>query len=199
LNSSCSPVIQRGFTKHSCRELTIIPVFPDEFEKALYKVEIALNKKNLTGLAMIKKMKETNSFRMVFMSETGLKYFDFEFINNDSFQQHYVMEALNRKGLIRTLTTDLGLLISSKGKGKVLKCYHSENPSEGLIIKEKHRGRNHYYFKDRNGGPNKIYRKACFSPATTVEIKYDSKRIPSNIIFTHGIINFKLELKLLTE
>jgi hypothetical protein len=196
---SCSPGIPRGFTKHSNPGYHFTSVFAKDFEKALYQVDISTGKKNLSGLAMIKKMKESNSYRTIFIAETGLKYFDFEFFHDDSVEVHYVMVPMNRKGLIRTLTNDLGLLLRTEVNDKELACYLPEKPKGAFVAKEKHNGNNYYYFDDRTNGPDEIYRKACLSLPTKIDVGYNPDHIPSSIIFTHGYINFKMELKLITE
>lgn len=196
---SCSPVVKKGFSRQSFPEFKFTPVFNETFEKALYKIDISYSGKNLSGMAMIKKMEENNSFRTVFMSETGLKYFDFEFPEDDSAVVHYVMDAMNRKGLIQTLTTDLGLLLRTTIDDSEATYYFHDKSGEGLIIKEKQKGRNYFYFNQSDETPSQILHRACLSPATDIEINYNAENIPSNIIFTHGILNFKMELKLITE
>jgi hypothetical protein len=198
LLDSCSP-IKKGFTKHPNPGFNFTPVFEQVFEKALYEVEISYGSKNISGVAIIKKTEENHTFRTVFMSETGLKYFDFEYFKNDSMVVHYMMDAMNRKKIICTLTTDLGLIFKINPDHKLLTYFLSENPSDGLMIKEKQKGRNYFFFEEYGNKPSKIFHRASFSPVTNIEINYNPERIPSKIVFTHGIINFKMELKLLTE
>jgi hypothetical protein len=198
LLGSCSPV-KKGFTKHSNPGFKFTPVFEEVFEKALYEVEISYGSKNISGVAIIKKMEENRTFRTVFMSETGLKYFDFEYFQNDSTVVHYMMDAMNRKKIIRTLTADLRLILKRNPDQKLLTYFSSENPSDGLMIKEKQKGRNYFFFEEHGNQPSKICHRASFSPSTNIEINYNPERIPSKIVFKHGIINFKMELKLITE
>jgi hypothetical protein len=195
---SCSPVPTKGYSKQAKKDQQFTPVFNDTFQKALYEVEISYGSKNISGVAIIKKMEENQTFRTVFMSETGLKYFDFEFFKNDSTVVHYAMDAMKRKGLIRTLTADLGLLLMTEIDNKNLTYYLPEK-SQGLIIKEKQKGHNYYKFNEIYKPPVNIYRRGCLSPASEIKINYTPEFIPSNIIFTHGVINLKMELKLITE
>lgn len=196
---SCSPVPTKGYSKQTKKDQQFTPVFNDTFQKALYKVEISYGSKNISGMAIIKKMDENQTFRTVFMSETGLKYFDFEYFQNDSTVVHYMMDAMNRKKIIRILTKDLGLILKRNPDQKLLTYFSCENPSDGLMIKEKQKGRNFFYFEEPGKQPSKICHRASFSPSTNIEINYNPERIPSKIVFTHGIINFKMELKLITE
>jgi len=196
---SCSPVPTKEYSKQTKKDRQFTPVFNDTFQKALYEVEISYGSKNISGVAIIKKMEENQTFRTVFMSETGLKYFDFEYFQNDSMVVHYMMDAMNRKKIIRALTTDLGLILKRNPDQKLLTYFLSENPSDGLMIKEKQKGRNYFFSEDHGNQPSKICHRASFSPSTNIEINYNPERIPSKIVFMHGIINFKMELKLITE
>lgn len=196
---SCSPVPTKGYTKQAKKDQQFTPVFNDPFQKALYEVEISYGSKNISGVAIIKKMEEAQTFRTVFMSETGLKYFDFEYFQNDSTVVHYMMDAMNRKKIIRTLTTDLGLILKKNPDQKILTYFVAENSKTEFIIKEKQQGRHYYRFDENGKQPTKMSRKAFLSPATEVEISYNPEGIPSKIVFTHGIINFKMELKLITD
>ena len=199
LMGACNPVFLKGFAKQIPGTIEFRRIFDPTFEKALYKFNISFGKKNLTGLAFFKRMREDNSFRTVLMSETGLKYFDFEFFENDSIIVHYVMDAMNRKGLIRTLTSDFSLIFNTEVDNKVLTFYLPKKMEKGYIIKEKQVGHQYYCFKDSNQPPYKIYRRACLTPATDIEINFNPEFIPSSIIFTHGFINLKMELKLIAE
>jgi hypothetical protein len=196
---SCSPVPTKGYSRQAVSDQRFTPVFNNAFQKALYKVEISYGSRNISGVAIIKKMEENRTLRTVFMSETGLKYFDFEYFQNDSTVVHYMMDAMNRKKIIRTLTTDLGLILKRNLDHKLLTYFSSENPSDGLVIKEKQKGRNYFFSEEHGNQPSKICHRASFAPSTNIEINYNPERIPSKIVFRHGIINFKMELKLITE
>ncbi len=105
---------------HSCRTAHRVPdqanikvsqpwVFSIDFQKAVYKTQMLVYGNELTGLTMIK---ETGSnYRVVFMSEIGLKYFDLEFsMHGDSVQNHYVINLLDRKQVLEMIETNYNLL-----------------------------------------------------------------------------------------
>lgn len=52
-----------------------------------------------------------SSIRVVFTSEMGLTFFDFEFGRDGSFQVHHIIEKMNRKAVIRTLRQDFELVL----------------------------------------------------------------------------------------
>ena len=197
--ASCSSVRTKGYSRQAISEHQFTPVFQEAFKKALYEVDIAYGKKNISGVAVIKKMEANQSFRMVLISETGLKFFDFEFFQNDSSVVHYVMDAMNRKKIIRTFTTDLGLIAKQNPDQKTVTNYVADNPATGYIVKEKRQGRSYFYFEEKGKQPTKIRRKAFLSPGTEVEISYNQEGIPAKIDFTHGIIDLVMEFKLINQ
>jgi hypothetical protein len=197
--ASCSPVPTKGYSRQAVSDRRFTPVFDESFQKALYEVDITYGKKNISGVGVIKKMEANQAFRMVLMSETGLKFFDFEFFPKDSTVVHYVMDAMNRKKILRTFTTDFGLILKKNPDQKTLTYYAAENSKPGFIIKEKQQGRNYFHFDEGGKQPVKIGRKAFLSPKTEVEISYNSGGIPVTIDFTHGIIDLKMTFKLINE
>jgi len=196
---SCSPVIPRGFRKSINPEINVRPVFHENFNKALYRFEITLRKNNFTGLALIKKMNENQTHRMVFTSETGLKFFDFEFNHSGGIVVHYAMDALNRRGLIKMLTTDIGLLFTPNLENKSLLYYLPEDKKKGLILKERCDGVNYYYYEHDQKSPKSIYHKACFKPATKLEFEYDSGNVPYKISITNNMIHLKMNFQLINQ
>lgn len=197
--ASCSSVRTKGYSRQANSEHSFAPVFHETFQKALYEVDIAYGKKNISGVAMIKNMKVSQSYRIVIMSETGLKFFDFEFFRNDSCVVHHVMDAMNRKKIVRTFTTDLGLIVKNSPDKKMLTYFYAANSGKGYYIKEKRQGSNYYHFKENGKQPTEISRKKFLSPSTDVEISYNPEGIPATIYFTHGIIDLTMEFKLINE
>ncbi|MCD4682541.1 MAG: hypothetical protein K8R86_04575, partial [Bacteroidales bacterium] len=110
--NSCSPPL-KGYSPSPENSIVFMPVFNNSFERSLHNFQIKFKKKQLTGIVLIKKIPGLNSYRTVFMSETGLKYFDFEFFPTDSVEIHYVMDAFDRKALIKIITSDFMLLFKS--------------------------------------------------------------------------------------
>lgn len=83
----------------------LIPVFKTE----LYNAQINVSRKHLSGLLLFKTMQD-NTTRVVFTSETGLTFFDFEY-NKNEFKVIYCMNKLNKKPVITQLKKDIGLLL----------------------------------------------------------------------------------------
>ena len=107
---SCSNYGYRTISDDSKLEINNPYIFEYGFEKALYKTNISIYNNQLTGLTLIKKTEY--SYRVVSMSELGLKYFDIEFpidLKKDP-MVHYIMEPLNKKLLVNMFIKDFSLI-----------------------------------------------------------------------------------------
>ena len=79
--------------------------------KALkYKGSIDVLKNHLTGIVIVKKT-DSASTHIVFVTEIGMKMFDFEWKNNEM-KVVYVFEPLNKPTLINALATNFKSIFS---------------------------------------------------------------------------------------
>jgi VCBS repeat-containing protein len=87
------------------------PVFRPAIHTATvtYNAQLDFYKKHISGLFVFKSMNDTTE-RVVFMNETGFKFFDFEFTPHN-FKVQYIIPSLNKKFIVNTLQKDLGYLI----------------------------------------------------------------------------------------
>jgi len=85
------------------------PVFQPAIRTATYSAQLDFYKKHISGLFVFKAMNDTTE-RVVFMTETGFKFFDFEFTPHH-FKIQYIIPSLNKKIIVNTLQKDLGYLV----------------------------------------------------------------------------------------
>jgi hypothetical protein len=108
----CSPKIHQKYVVINDHAIlngeNVFFPFQDKSITYLYKAKVEVYGNYLSGLLAIKKIGE--GYRMIFTSETGIKFFDFEFSENQ-FIVHECMEKLNKKSVLRTLEKDLGMLV----------------------------------------------------------------------------------------
>jgi len=88
--------------------------FRPAFGTALYKARVNVIGRYLSGLLMVKEMPDS-TIRLLFSSEMGLKFFDFEFGKHGDFKVHYIIREMNRKPVIRTLRKDFELVMIRPG------------------------------------------------------------------------------------
>lgn len=195
--SSCSPPL-KGFSPSLENAIVFRPVYNTGFDRSIHRFQINFKKKQLTGIVLIKEIPGLNSYRTVFMSETGLKYFDFEFFPNDSVEVHRVMDAFDRKALINIITSDFMLLFKSKVENNNLKVFQSKE-EDVLLLHFKQNGKYYYKYISQNVFPLEVEKRSCLAPRTNIEIKSYEEGIPSNIIFSHGILGYTMKLELLNQ
>ena len=82
-----------------------LKIFDQDFEKALYKSTMKYKGNTLSGLMLIKYLPTSQSYRVVFMSEVGFNYFDYEFLNSEenNFKIHYSVSYLNNRSFIKKI------------------------------------------------------------------------------------------------
>jgi hypothetical protein len=97
-------------------------------------------KHHFSGLIVVKPVE--SGYRTVFMTETGIKIFDMEFIQGKPVQVYYMMEAMNKKVLVQTLQHDMALALMQLNRSE-LKFYIKDK--EGRIIMTKENGRKNYF------------------------------------------------------
>lgn len=195
-NSCNSPL--KGYSPTFENAIDFRPVFSIDFEKAVYKFHSQFKKNQLTGVVLIKKIPSRNSFRTVIMSETGLKFFDFEFFQNDSVTHHHIMEGLDRKSLIKIISADFSLLLKSQFNQENTKYYQAKN-SKGSLLHFKDEGRYYYRYKESELSPKQVEKRNCFSPPIKIAVQADKTNTPENITFTHGFLGYTMKLELLDQ
>ena len=172
-----------------------IYVFPEKFQKALYKTNIHFLNKDYSGMMFFKRMEVDQSLRVVFMSEFGLKFFDFELRDNGDFQVKYILDELNKETLIGVLEQDIKLLFPTRHLEKGKKYYYRKRKQ---LYMEKYRVEKSrfYYFFDKN---TKTVSRIEFSGSVFKKIKIDLSEyregIPNQIDIKHINLALRLNLK----
>ncbi|HQY12763.1 MAG TPA: hypothetical protein PK133_11145, partial [Ferruginibacter sp.] len=79
----------------------------------LYSTTVDVSGNHLSGLLLVKKMPDSST-RMVFSSEMGLSFFDFEFSADGNFKVYSIIKKMNRKAVIKTLRHDFELVLMNR-------------------------------------------------------------------------------------
>ncbi|MDO7875811.1 hypothetical protein Q5H93_13795 [Hymenobacter sp. ASUV-10] len=80
-----------------------------EFTNALYRTQVDIMGKPLSGLLLIKALPD-GSTRVVFTNEIGVKFFDFSF-GQQKFEVISCIDQLNKKAVINQLRQDIGAIL----------------------------------------------------------------------------------------
>ncbi|MBU7577448.1 MAG: hypothetical protein KAF40_05250 [Flavihumibacter sp.] len=108
--------IYNSYPPVSVREDCLTKLGP-RFENELYKAQVDITGRSLGGLLLIKKMPDSST-RIVFSTEMGVKFFDFEFRENGEFKVVDILKKLNRKPVISALRQDFEILLMQE-RGKI--------------------------------------------------------------------------------
>lgn len=109
--SSCSTnkVVQDYTTIPLEKKSLEVPYFANPTMDYVYKANISIYGNELTGIFIAKKINDT-THRVVFTTEFGNKLMDLE-ISETDFKVNFILEELDRKIVVNTLTNDFRLLL----------------------------------------------------------------------------------------
>jgi DNA-dependent RNA polymerase auxiliary subunit epsilon len=166
--------------------------FKNNFTKALFKSEITVYKNNLSGLTLIKLMPD-NSYRINFITELGLKIFDFE-IKGENFKVIYCIEKINKKMLIQILKEDFTLLLLENKLNSTAVLYQN-NKSTEKVYRFHQKNRFDYYHIDSTAAALiKIENSGYFSRRVAISFSEFKNNFPTTINIKH--YNIKLNILL---
>ncbi|MDB5228965.1 MAG: hypothetical protein JWN78_3158 [Bacteroidota bacterium] len=107
----CSQKIADSFAQTVVNNSCLVNVKP-KFETVLFNTQVDITSHHLTGLLLMKKMQDDTT-RVVFTNEMGIKYFDFEFTENN-FRVISCIRKLNKKIAINQLKKIFSLILMNK-------------------------------------------------------------------------------------
>lgn len=153
-----------------------------ESKSSLFKVGLTVSSRYFGGLMYVKSTDE-NKERIIFLSELGLKYFDFEFNKStNSVEVKYAMSYLNKKALIALLKSDLQFLLNDY---EIVKKRTKSNNVE-IIKTTKSRFKRYV----ESGGKESIIERGFLCPKRILEIDGNSTTLKHK-----SIINIKFQLR----
>ena len=193
---SCSTGHYKAIGKNGDASYYNVSIFHESFSKVLYRAGIDLNKRHFSGLMLIKKLPENNSYRVVFLSEIGLKIFDLEFYFNkkNNFFVHYCLDAFDKRHVINTIKKDIESMFMNYPT-EVKKRVSVVDKRENIVINYKLRGINNYYYKTINGDRIfKIERRGLIFKKADITLENYSGPFPDEIFITHKLLKLDIVL-----
>ena len=166
--------------------------FTPVFTTALYKAQVTITGKYLSGLLFIKTMPDS-SVRVLFSNEMGFKFFDFGYLKNKEFKVYHIIPQMNKKAVIQTLRNDFALLLM-------------RSPDTSNAVLRKDERFNYYIFPQSRGFHTYITDTASTAMVkmersskrkTVVEItgQFNKKTLPDSVTITHKNFHFTINLK----
>jgi len=147
---------------------------------------------------MVIKSLSNGGFRVVFLTEVGLKIFDMEFVPGKPVEVYYFMDALDKKILVKTLSADLKLmLIQPHEKGKLL---FYDGASGNIMARYRHkRKRDYYEISAVTGKPVKAYQVSVTSKKARVEYYSTGGMQIDSVNIVHYNVNLRIGMHLINE
>ena len=187
---SCSPAHKQMQT--ATADAQILQKFKPVFTVVLYNTTVDVVGNHLSGLLLIKKMPDSST-RVVFSSETGFTFFDFEFAANGDFKVHFVIKKMNKKSVIKTLQHDFELVLMNT-------VNYSEssvrtNKRELYFIFPQTKGFNQYITNAEGTEMVRMERASNKKVIVEAVMKNYINGIPDTIGISHKTFEFNIGLK----
>jgi hypothetical protein len=154
---------------------------------SVFNTTIDMMKRHFSGLMVIKPLPD-EAYRVVFITEVGLKIFDMEF-NRREVIIHYFMQAMNKKALVKTLTRDIGLILMREHAAQTPVALH-ERSSGAPVLKYRENGRSFYYRLGETGMASGIIQ----SGPVLKKVKADFYSAGNNRVDSVSIAHYHVDL-----
>lgn len=170
----------------------ILQKFKPVFTVALYSATVDVVGNHLSGLLLIKKMPDSST-RMVFSSETGFTFFDFEFAIDGSFKVYFIIKKMNKKSVLKTLQHDFELVLMNGLNSSAA----TVRTNEGLIYFIFPQAKGFNYYITNAGGTEMVRMERASNKKVIVEavMKNYINGIPDTIGISHKTFEFNIGLK----
>lgn len=167
-------------------------VFSTDFNKAVYKTNVVLFGKELSGLTLIKKTGK--DYRIVFMSEVGLKYFDMEFFGeNDSVKVHQITSFLDKGPVEKMMVNNYRLIFMIFTHDAKFRNYLDQTTN--TMTKEyRYKKQRIFYYYDKNFGQVARINNTFGKNNLMINISNYDHLSPHNINFNRPNLSMRLEM-----
>ncbi len=181
------------------KEANVVSITPESplangYNVLLYKTQIDYKEKHFSGLFYFKAISDSVK-RVVFMSEIGLSFFDFEF-NNGEFEVKSCQEFFNKKAIINILRNDLELLVKKPQFSKIREYKNDTSALKKISLKGKSGKLNYFYPQTQE--LSQIVKPRGILKTCVCLSNYDES-IPKSILIEHPSLNLKMSLQLLSS
>jgi len=194
LNISCSIALFPGY-KAANHNIHTVPEswFNADTSHYLFNTKIDILKNHFSGLMVVKPM-GSDTFRVVMITETGLKILDLELFPDNAPKVHYVMDAMNRKALIKTLSGDIRLALMNHAHHERPR-FLTDKKTGNAVYNYKFQGRRFYYFMKKNELlPYQAKQSRGISNQVDASFFGKNETGPDSIIISHQNIALKVHL-----
>lgn len=190
---SCSPTHNYTLKRTELVTESDIHSIINKDNSLLYKAKINLYNRYYSGLIVLKQTSPGTS-HLVFITELGMKMFDFE-IRNNQFKLIYVFEPLNKPNVLSLLENDLKLILLQNLLNKEAEIFERNNQDKRIYKTTNNKLKNYYFINTNTKTVKRTIVKGKVFIKEKVEYIYNDSLIAKQIKLKHkGIIRLKIEL-----
>ncbi len=169
-------------------------IFGDNFNSFLFKTNISIYGKEVSGLLVTKQIESHDDYRVIFTTELGMKLFDFEF-KDTLFTLHYCVPQFNRPALLKTIQMDMEILLMTTINNGSKSADLMDKKGEYDIKRIEFHKMYNYYFREKTFGH---IVKIEHSKKRTKKVEFlltdYQDNFPAKINIRHFDIKLKIEL-----
>ena len=186
----CSPLHKQMQSANA--DVQGVQKFKPAFGVALYSTTVDVSGNHLSGLLLVKKMPDSST-RMVFSSEMGLSFFDFEFSADGNFKVYSIIKKMNRKAVIKTLRHDFELVLMNRLDHSGASVRSRDGQLYFVFPQEK----GYHYYVTNDSGTELLRLERASNKKVIVEavMKNYHNGIPDTIGISHKTFEFNIGLK----
>ena len=164
----------------------------------LFHTRIDIMKNHLSGLMVIKPM-TGETYRVVFITEVGLKIFDMEFFADKPAKVHYIMEAMDRNVIVNTLTNDIGLILMTRISSQKPSVFRDKSTRK-IAFRYRDKGRKYYYHvSGEDGRFYKVVQKAGMARKVYADLYGNEVSGIDSIKISHFAVKLSINLYRIIE
>jgi len=189
LNAACSSDYRLMTPGENFRCPQIPTIYP--IENTWFTTTVDVAGRHISGLLLIKKM-EDNSRRVVFTSESGLTFFDFEFASTGDFIVHHIVKMMDKKAVISTLRKDFDLLLGNYFQSPAASMSRMNN--ELYIGSQKNNETAYLVLADSCNSLLRLELASARTKKVTVESYPDFFHLPDSIHVRHYTFDMNIHL-----
>ena len=190
---SCSPAHNYTLSRTEIVKESDIHSIVNKDNSLLYKAKINLYNKYFSGLIVLKQTDSVTS-HLVFITELGMKMFDFE-IRSNQLKLIYVFEPLNKPNILKLLENDMKLILLQNLLNKEARVYENKEHSKIIYQTINDKLKNYYFINPKTKTVDKTIVKGKLFVKEKVEYIYSDSLNAKQIKLKHkGFIRLKIEL-----
>ncbi|MCW3467528.1 hypothetical protein [Chitinophaga nivalis] len=172
-------------------DVQCIRQFSPQFTATLYSTQVNVLKHHLSGLLFFKQMPDS-SVRVVFANEMGFKFFDFEFDKQGNFTNHFIIDKMNKKAVVKTLRQDFALVLL---RPDLHQAYMATDSLYRYVAVPTAKGHNYYMTDTACTQLIRIEQASKRRPAVKVWMQHYNNGVPDTIQIQHQHFRFNISLQ----